>query len=119
MTSSAAAAFSTVDRHLNEFAFGSRAVEDGGRLRGNLAMGEFVLRYVGLPLVADHIVIEHHEEVSRKAYFRPSAESQTKACASDMLLRGGGAPNLPRARQSMSTAVDRLRIVEFYVCRRK
>jgi hypothetical protein len=37
MTSSAAAAFSTVDRHLNEFAFGSSAVEDGGRLRGNLA----------------------------------------------------------------------------------
>ena len=88
MTSSAAAAFSTVDRHLNEFAFGSSAVEDGGRLRGNLAMGEFVLRYVGLPLVADHIVIERHEEVSRKAYFRPSAESQTKACASDMLPRG-------------------------------
>lgn len=94
MTSSAAAAFSTVDRHLNEFAFGSRAVEDGGRLRGNLAMGEFVLRYVGLPLVADHIVIERHEEVSRKAYFRPSAESQTKACASDMLLRGVGGTEL-------------------------
>ena len=71
MNSSAAAAFSTVDRHLGEFAFGAGADEFPARSgKANDAIRQFVHRYVGLPYVPDHMVVGRHEELIRKVRSR-------------------------------------------------
>lgn len=98
MSSEAAEAFSTVDRHLGEFRFGENAsnpMDTSGA--SNDAIRQFVQRVVGRPYVPDHLVIGRHEELSRKmgsgAARRASFAALGPECFDPAVpeARGGGA----------------------------